>query len=337
MMFLPSSFVFMFFMFMGVVISLSRRNFFLVWCGLEINLMGFIPIVIQQKGLGEIESSVKYFLVQSFGSSLLLLGISTVIFGMIEKRFVLSPSLIISGLIIKLGMFPFYFWLPGVMCNMSWSSCFLLATWQKVGPLGIVMFLNFSFSEVLLWLGSLGSVVRGLIGINQVNIKSLLAYSSIGHMGWILGISQLRVSIGLIYFGAYLLVNIFIFVLLTNINFSWFYSMKNSPYSMEVLVMVLGLGFLVLGGFPPFVGFFSKILGLNLFFERGFYVLGILFVFGSCFRLYYYINVVLNSCCSVFSLKGRFLSDDYSINVSFLILVFSVIFLRFVFFLYVFL
>ena len=115
----PSSFFFLFFMVGGIFISVRRRNWFLVWCGLEINLIGFIPIVIQTKNQGEVEAAIKYFLVQSIGSALVLFG-SCMCFLYIESWVGPIFSLpVFAGLLIKLGIFPFYFWLPRVIINIS--------------------------------------------------------------------------------------------------------------------------------------------------------------------------------------------------------------------------
>lgn len=87
-----------------------------------------------------------------------------------------------------MGIFPFHFWFPGVIAGLPWLSCLFLSTWQKVGPL----FLIISLLEVNLitWLlltfcvvASGSRLLGGLGGINQTQVRALLAYSSIGHLG----------------------------------------------------------------------------------------------------------------------------------------------------------
>ena len=278
----------------------------MIWCGLEINLIRFIPLIVQIKNISEVEAAVKYFLVQSVGSAFILFGACLAFF--VSSSWVgnLFSVFICFGLLIKLGVFPFYFWLPGVMVNIGWLPCMLVATWQKVAPF-IILIGVCSYSYVLLvWLGVGSSIVGGILGINQVNLKALLAYSSIGHIGWILRVSQFRVGISFLYLVLYLYTNLLIFYILSKINFSWVGSIKNNNQFLIhpwVILLLVG-GFLTLRGIPPLVGFFPKIFSLEVLIVNGLYLRGLGLLLGSCFSLYYYINIVLN-CCSNYQVWTR--------------------------------
>nr|YP_001718411.1 NADH dehydrogenase subunit 2 [Loxosomella aloxiata]BAG12596.1 NADH dehydrogenase subunit 2 [Loxosomella aloxiata] len=289
----PSSFFFLFFMVLGVFVSLSSSNIFLVWCGLEMNLMGFIPLMIQLKNLGEVEAAVKYFLVQSFGSAMILMG--GILYFYDVGFFSLGFSvLIFSGLFVKLGVFPFYFWLPSVMISLDWVSCTLIATWQKVAPFGILMTL--SHSELsLISFGVMSSLVGGILGMNQVNVKSLLAYSSIGHMGWMISVCKYSMSICMVYLILYLVSNFFIFFLLMKMNFYRMKTIKSVSNMYSFYMILLGFSFLALAGIPPLLGFFPKLLSIEVLLSSHHSVGTFLLVLGTCFSLYYYISLVLNS------------------------------------------
>nr|YP_001718398.1 NADH dehydrogenase subunit 2 [Loxocorone allax]BAG12583.1 NADH dehydrogenase subunit 2 [Loxocorone allax] len=317
----PSSFFFLFFMVFGVFFSLSSSNWFLVWCGLEMNLMGFIPILIQFKGLSEIESAMKYFLVQALGSAMVLFGGVYCFFNLFSWTSLLFCLPVIIGLMIKLGVFPFYFWLPGVMMNMSWLSCLLLATWQKIAPLGILISFFYSNSMILVWAGVGSSLIGGIMGMGQSNLKCLLAYSSIGHMGWMVSISQFSVSISLFYLFIYIMMNFILFVLLQKMNFSWLNSMKKVPYFMSYYIVLFGLGFLNLGGIPPLLGFFPKLFSVEVLLSSGIYLGTFGLILGTCFSLYYYISMVLNSCLNVLNWHGNVLKKlDFGFVVLLLLL-----------------
>ena len=295
----PRSFFFLLFIVLGVFIAVSRSSWFIVWCGLEINLIRFIPLIIQLKNISEIESAVKYFLIQSVGSAFILFGACLSFFSRLSWVGSLFSIICCFGLIVKLGVFPFYFWLPGVIVNMNWLPCMLVATWQKVAPFVILITVCSYSYAILAWLGAGSSVVGGILGMNQVNLKALLAYSSIGHIGWILRISQFRISISFFYLCLYLFTNLVVFFLLMKINLSWVGGIKNNfLFSVHPwAVLVLRGRFLTLRGIPPLVGFFPKIIGLEILMSNGLYFGGLVLLVGSCFSLYYYISIVLN-CCS---------------------------------------
>ena len=112
--------------------------------GLELNLIGFLPVIVIHGSYSEREAAVKYFIVQRLGSILLLFGrmcayrISFTWENLFSNQGVL---LIMGGLLAKLGCAPFHMWLPGVMANLSWLPCMLVATWQKIAPLYLLRLL----------------------------------------------------------------------------------------------------------------------------------------------------------------------------------------------------
>lgn len=101
---------------------------------------------------------------------------------------ILGFIVLIGGLCVKLGLFPFHYWLPRVMAGLPWVSCLLLATWQKFAPLFLMLCLlelsrSYLIACVVCFIGMGSSLVGGLGGMNQTQIRALLAYSSIGHLG----------------------------------------------------------------------------------------------------------------------------------------------------------
>ena len=259
--------------------------------------MGFIPIIVQTKTLSEIERGIKYFLVQSIGSALVLLGGCLSFFQGLSWNHIVVFFMVVFGLLLKLGVFPFYFWLPGVMMNLEWVPCVLIATWQKVAPFLVLTRISSLKFSSLVWCGAFSSLVGGVIGINQVHFKALLAYSSIGHIGWILRVSQLRESICYLYLFLYLSSNLIIFILLWRFNLVRVGSIRNftlisHPNAILVFVFIL----LTLSGIPPLVGFFLKMLRLQIFVTFGLYISRLILIVGTFFRLYYYISIVFHFC-----------------------------------------
>ena len=298
---LPFTFLFLFVIIFGTLFSVSSSHWLGVWGGLEVNLIGFLPILLYQKRASERESAVKYFIVQALGSRLLVFG------SLIRSStsFTWDPSLpqswlsvmvLLFGLTIKIGLFPFHFWLPRVITGLPWISCLILATWQKVAPLFLaatVLCITDIYSITLLMcvLGAGSSLIGGLGGMNQTQIRAILAYSSIGHLGWIMFASCHSSSRIKLYFLIYVLVSLTVFLGMWALNASSTKRLTgliafHSASLLAVMVMLMSLA-----GLPPLLGFISKwIVLLSAASSSLFPLLGLL-VLGSLISLFYYLSL----------------------------------------------
>lgn len=298
---LPFAFLFVFVVIFGTLFSISSSHWLGIWAGLEVNLIGFLPVLLYQKRASERESAVKYFIVQALGSRLLIFGslISS------SLSFTWDPStlsssfsvlILLTGLTVKMGLFPFHFWLPRVMAGLPWLSCLLLATWQKVAPLFLIGALLtvpgiYSLSILVCLLAAGSSLVGGLGGINQTQVRAILAYSSIGHLGWII-FASCHSSYGIkVYFLIYVLVSITIFSAIWALNTNNAKRLAglmsfHSGNLLAVMVMLLSLA-----GLPPLVGFISKWIVLLVSASRSFFPLVGLLILGSLMSLFYYLSL----------------------------------------------
>nr|YP_009057610.1 NADH dehydrogenase subunit 2 [Nemertopsis tetraclitophila]AGZ63912.1 NADH dehydrogenase subunit 2 [Nemertopsis tetraclitophila] len=280
-------FLFMgFFLLFGSLVSISSISWFGVWAGLELNMFCFLPMVIHLSSFLSVENVVKYFLIQSFGSIGLLFG------GLFEDSnlFFLSffSFVLYFSLVLKIGMFPFHWWVPGVLSGVSWFGVFLVLTWQKVAPVFLFSGLM-SFYSLFLVLGGISSVVGGLGGIGQTSVRSILAYSSIGHAGWFVCLFCISYYYGFVYFFLYLISSLFL------IFFFWVFDFfRLSQVFFYLLLVYCFFFFSVLGvsGVPPFLGFFGKIL-IFLCMSNSFLSFLVLFmlILGSLFSLYFYLGL----------------------------------------------
>jgi len=153
--------------------------------GLEVNLLSFIPLIVSSINDRETERALKYFLVQALGSRFILFSAFSITnYPNSMVRCNLSYIIIIARIMVKMGIAPFHFWLPHVMGGIRWFSCMLLRVWQKVAPLLLLRsIIKVEYMSAYIVLGGFGSLVGGVGGINQSQMRVLLAYSSIGHMG----------------------------------------------------------------------------------------------------------------------------------------------------------
>jgi len=302
---IPYNFLFLFITLFGTILSLSSSHWLGIWAGLEINLLGFIPLIVRRGITLEAESAIKYFLIQALGSRIILLGRITT-FNITLTWETLDPShywgltFIIIRLLLKLGAFPFHFWLPPVIAGLSWTINLVLTTWQKIAPLFLLatitqLWANQEKLGLLLIVAAISSLIGGLGGINQTQIRAIMAYSSIGHIGWIILCLTIREIILKIYFLIYLLVSVGLFALLYLSELSTFRQtlvIKNNEFKTFQIIIIFML--LSLGGLPPLLGFTGK--WATIYFLRSFSTpLPILpLIAGSLLSLFYYLRLIFS-------------------------------------------
>jgi len=213
------NFFFLLSIFSSILISISSVNWVWIWVGLEINMLSFIPLIKSVKSnfvFRVVECSVKYFIIQAIGSSLFLLGYYFFLVNFFRLvRSIIPFIFIFLSLLIKLGAAPFHFWFPVVIKGMSWFSCGILIVPQKVIPIFILRcILMGGFSKVLGLFSVIGAIVGGIGGFNQVNLRFILSYSSIGHIGWMLIGCLCSFNIFIIYFIVYGIISLGIVMLI---------------------------------------------------------------------------------------------------------------------------
>nr|YP_010415007.1 NADH dehydrogenase subunit 2 [Littoraria intermedia]URW97529.1 NADH dehydrogenase subunit 2 [Littoraria intermedia] len=302
---LPFGFMFIFVTLFGTIFSISSSHWLGVWAGLEINLIGFLPILVYQKSNSESESAVKYFVIQALGSGLLIFGSLmgcnlSFTWDLIMNSSISSFIIIMSGLIIKMGMFPFHFWLPSVMAGLPWFSCLFLATWQKIAPLLLVSSLIeasilYSFMILFCLMASTSSLIGGIGGMNQTQVRALLAYSSIGHLGWIMFAASQSMWSMKSYFLIYILISLSIFLSLWYLNLSHIKNLSDlmtfEPYkAFSFMVMLLSLG-----GLPPLLGFISKWVVVFGAMQSNYWIFLFILILGSVMSLFYYLGLYFSA------------------------------------------
>nr|QOC70760.1 NADH dehydrogenase subunit 2 [Tetraclita squamosa squamosa] len=285
--------MYMFFLVLGTLISISSSSLFGMWMGLEINLMSFIPLIINlENNKKSSEAAIKYFLVQAIASSLVIFS-SMFFFIFSGSAFALSPNIIITlALCTKLGMAPFHFWFPEVLEGMNWINSLLLLTWQKISPLIILSILFHAKNLMILALTS--AIVGAISGFNQTSMRKILAFSSISHLGWIGSIMFLNSSLWIIYFILYCLTSFILCFSFWFFNLNYFSQLSMIQNMNEKMIIFINM--LSLGGLPPLLGFLPKWIAMMTL-KSSFPILFIL-ISSSLITLYFYTRL----CFSTFTL-----------------------------------
>nr|AGS15336.1 NADH dehydrogenase subunit 2 [Cistopus chinensis] len=294
--FFPANFMFIMMMFMGTIMSLSSSHWLMMWMGLELNLMGILPLMNIKSKNFEIESSMKYFIIQSMSSSLFIMSSIFMYLSSISMLSMFNYSLFSSimniSLLIKLGSAPFHFWLPAMCKQMSWMMLFLILTWQKLAPLFMLSFINYNY--VIMIMSSITSSILGSIqAINQSSLQLIMVYSSITHLGWMLSTCFLNNSLMLIYLLIYstIILPLFISFYKNSSFFTYSLTEQNNHMNKEnIFIMSLILS---LSGMPPMLGFLSKLMVLNFLLKMNMILLSLLLFIGTLISLYFYLNLMM--------------------------------------------
>lgn len=237
--------------------------------------MSFLILIYKRYRIIMGESCLKYFFIQRMGSSLFIS------FFYLQKFFIRGGLIFILRL--KIGAGPFFFWFPSLCSGLDWVSCYFLMLFQKILPLVLI----FLFVHWILWLIVVIRLVFGVLGsFNQRNIKYLLAYSSIHHLGWIIIVGILSNTSWILYLIIYGVVLFSVVVLLFKddiIDLRYFYISK---YKVIYIVRILSIG-----GIPPLLGFYLKWIALINIVNLGIVYLFILIIV-SVIMLYVYIRIM---------------------------------------------
>nr|WMC20889.1 NADH dehydrogenase subunit 2 [Helicocranchia sp. n SB-2022] len=291
--FFPSNFLFIMIMIMGTMMSLSSSHWLTMWVGLELNLMGFLPLMnIKGKTL-EAEASMKYFIIQSMSSSILIIS-SILMYNFNLSWYSMFTNNLISftmlmSLIMKLGGAPMHFWLPSITKQMSWMNLFLMLTWQKIAPLFMTSLINTNLNITML-ISVLSTIMGSIMALNQTNIQLIMTYSSISHLGWMLSTISINSSLTLIYFINYILISMPLMNMLSLSlgNHLFMLTQKNKTNNIMTIMLILSLG-----GLPPLLGFMSKLIILISLTNMKMMMLTLFLLTGTLISLYFYLNMSL--------------------------------------------
>ncbi|YP_009343943.1 NADH dehydrogenase subunit 2 (mitochondrion) [Diadema setosum] len=291
---------------LGTAIVASSENWFIIWVGLELSTLAIIPILCSGFTPRSVEASIKYFLVQALSAALLLNSalVQAWLTGSWSTSIPLNLTSQISlsiALAFKIGLAPCHFWFPDVLQGLPLVQGLLISTWQKIAPLIILFsFSNLVFSKIVIALGLFSVLVGGWGGLNQTQMRKILAFSSIAHMGWISLTSVYYSEAAFVMLALYLIINTAIFL---TANFLGVLTLGHlnvisqlSPLSTVILVLIV----LSLGGLPPLTGFMVKFISLYHLVSNNFLIFSVLLIIGSLLSLFFYLRITFNVALILF-------------------------------------
>lgn len=313
---------------LGVMVMISANSLLTMYLGLEtLSLSLYALVAFDRNSATAAESAMKYFVLGAIASGALLYGISWIYgvtgslqFHEISSAIQTSPEIngpplwfglafVIVGIAFKFGAVPFHMWLPDVYQGARTPVTLYIASAPKLGALALALRilvdglgdLHGVWQSMVMVLAVMSLLIGNVVAIAQSNIKRMLAYSAIAHVGFILMAIFCGTSTGyaaaLFYTLTYVLMAAGAFgmvILLSRKGFeaellSDFKGLNaRSPwFAFMMLFFMFGLA-----GVPPWVGFFAKLNVINAVLQAGFPGLAVLMVLAAVVGAFYYIRVV---------------------------------------------
>nr|QHB77522.1 NADH dehydrogenase subunit 2 [Hylomyscus stella] len=291
---------------LGPMITMSSYNLLLMWVGLELSLLAIVPILINKKNPRSTEAATKYFVTQATASMIILLAIilnykqlGTWTFQQQTNNLILMMTLI--SLSMKLGLAPFHHWLPEVTQGIELHTGLILLTWQKIAPLSILLQIyNMLNPTITLTMAILSIFIGAWGGLNQTQMRKIMAYSSIAHMGWMLAIISFNPSLTLMNLIIYIMMTIPMFMVMmlnssttmNSISLLW----NKTPMMMSMMSIIL----LSLGGLPPLTGFLPKWMIITELLNNNCLILTTMMAMMALLNLFFYTRLIYSTSLTMF-------------------------------------
>nr|YP_010455466.1 NADH dehydrogenase subunit 2 [Lophostoma brasiliense]UUA63097.1 NADH dehydrogenase subunit 2 [Lophostoma brasiliense] len=296
----------MFTIILGTMIVMTSSHWLTVWMGFEMNMLAIIPVLMKTHHPRSTEAATKYFLTQATASMLLLLAIIINLLhsGQWTITSMTNPtaSIILTlSLTMKLGLSPFHFWVPEVTQGIPLSSGLILLTWQKLAPLSILYNISPSINtDLLLALSFLSVMIGGWGGLNQTQLRKIMAYSSIAHMGWMTAILTYNPTLTLLNLTLYITMTLTMFMLLITTATTTTSSLSHTWNNTPLITIIMLTTLLSLGGLPPLTGFMPKWMIIQELTKNNSIILPTLMAITALLNLYFYMRLTYATSLTMF-------------------------------------
>lgn len=311
----------------GMLFMVSTNNFLSLYMALELQSLSlYVLAAFHRNSLKSGEAAAKYFILGALSSGMLLFGISLVYgftgsldFYLIRETlasqqqippgFTVGMVFILAAIAFKISAAPFHMWTPDVYQGAPTSVTALFAIVPKVAALGLLIRLTYipfepaseQWTQILYFMSLASLLVGSFSALVQDNIKRLIAYSSIGNMGYaligILAASPEGVSSVMVFLIIYMMMSIGVFAIVL--------SMRRDGMAVEkiddlaglsktrpVLAYIMAVLMFSMSGIPPMAGFFGKLFIFNAAIAAELYVLAVLGVLASVVAAFYYLRII---------------------------------------------
>nr|ACO05656.1 NADH dehydrogenase subunit 2 [Lissotriton boscai] len=281
----------------GTITTHSSYHWFLAWIGLEINTLAIIPLMTKMHHPRATESATKYFLTQATASALVLFATAMnawmtgewTITGMTSY---MPTTILTIALAIKLGVAPFHMWLPDVLQGLNMLTCLILSTWQKLAPIALLILTSHQLNtNLLIIMAFMSTIVGGWGGLNQTQMRKIMAYSSIAHLGWMILVLSFAPKLTLLNLAIYLVLTSSMFMMLMTFNSTSLNKLSTSWLKAPTMAASMMITLMALGGLPPTSGFLPKWMILQEMTSHHLGTLSAMMAMSALLSLFFYLRL----------------------------------------------
>nr|ADI77122.1 NADH dehydrogenase subunit 2 [Thorichthys affinis] len=281
---------------LGTTVTFASSHWLLAWMGLELNTLAIIPLMAQLHHPRAVEATTKYFLTQAAAAATLLFASITNAWltGQWEIQQLSHPlptTMITLALALKIGLAPLHAWLPEVLQGLDLTTGLVLSTWQKLAPFALLLQIQPANPNLLILLGLISTLVGGWGGLNQTQLRKILAYSSIAHLGWMILVLQFSPQLTFFTLMTYFIMTASAFLVFKIYNSTNINALATSWAKAPALTALTPLVLLSLGGLPPLTGFMPKWLILQELAKQNLALTATLAALTALLSLYFYLRL----------------------------------------------
>nr|AFB19440.1 NADH dehydrogenase subunit 2 [Heterophasia gracilis]AFB19441.1 NADH dehydrogenase subunit 2 [Heterophasia gracilis] len=282
---------------LGTTITISSNHWITAWAGLEINTLAILPMISKSHHPRSIEAATKYFLTQATASALVLFSSMTNAWhtGQWDITQLTHPAsclILTSAIAMKLGLVPFHFWFPEVLQGSPLTTGLFLSTVMKLPPIALLYMTSPSLNQTLLvCMAILSTAMGGWMGLNQTQIRKILAFSSISHLGWMSIIISYNPKLTLLNFYLYAMMTTAVFLTLNSMKTLKLSTLMTTWTKAPALSAMLLLTLLSLAGLPPLTGFLPKWLIIQELTKQDMATMAITISILSLLSLFFYLRL----------------------------------------------
>jgi NADH-quinone oxidoreductase subunit N len=314
---------------LGMMIMISANHLLVLYLGLELMMLSLYSMVaLQRESASATEAAMKYFVLGALASGMLLYGMSmiygatqtleiTALADFIADGSAITPVLIfglvfvVAGLGFELGVVPFHMWVPDVYHGAPSSVTLFVSSAPKIAGFALIVRLLgqalgddglvIEWQQMLIVMAVLSLIIGNITAIVQTNLKRMLAYSTISHMGFVLLGVLVGTDVGLgsamFYVVVYVLMNVGAFGMILLLSRSGFEAEnledfkglnQRSPWFAFVMLLLM----FSMVGIPPTVGFYAKLAVLQALLSGGFIAVAVIAIIFSAIGAFYYLRIV---------------------------------------------
>nr|YP_009059473.1 NADH dehydrogenase subunit 2 [Acrossocheilus stenotaeniatus]AIN50157.1 NADH dehydrogenase subunit 2 [Acrossocheilus stenotaeniatus] len=282
---------------LGTTLTFASSHWLLAWMGLEINTLAIAPLMAQHHHPRAIEATTKYFLTQATAAAMILFASTTNAWMTGEWSInnlsnPLASTMFTAALALKIGLAPVHFWMPEVLQGLDLLTGLILSTWQKLAPFALIVQTAHNIDPLLLTLlGVTSTLVGGWGGLNQTQLRKILAYSSIAHMGWMVIVIQYAPQLTLLALGTYIIMTSATFMTLKMSMTTKINTLATTWSKSPTLASMTALVLLSLGGLPPLTGFMPKWMILQELTKQDLPTIATMMALTAVISLYFYLRL----------------------------------------------